>query len=244
LCFNSKYMEKRIQIGLVGDFSEKIHTLVALNNAIEHCKPKLHFKLEAIWIPTTSITPDFLVQHNFEGFYIVPGSPYKNDHGVYELIKWSRENNFPVLGTCGGFQYMLVEYAKNVLGFTEAGHEESEPHVQQLIISKLECSLKGKQEEIVITDKQSWLYDVLEKDKFTGHFYCSYGVNPVYQNFLNQYPLTFTAFSPSGEPRAFELKAHRFYQGTLFQPPLDSTPEKPNPLLISFFHKCALYHAV
>src|SRR5688572_6859292 len=94
LCFNSKYMEKRIQIGLVGDFSEKIHTLVALNNAIEHCKPKLHFKLEAIWVPTTSITPDFLVQHNFEGFYIVPGSPYKNDHGVYELIKWSRENNF------------------------------------------------------------------------------------------------------------------------------------------------------
>jgi CTP synthase (UTP-ammonia lyase) len=50
----------------------------------------------------------------------------------------------------------------------------------------------------------------------------------------------FTAFSASGEPRAFELRAHRFYNGTLFQPALDSTPENPNPLLVSFFNKCAL----
>jgi CTP synthase (UTP-ammonia lyase) len=233
-------MEKRIQIGLVGDFSEKIHTLVALNTAIEHCKPALHFQLETTWIPTDTITADFLAQHTFNGFYIAPGSPYKNDNGVYELIRWSRENNFPVLGTCGGFQYMLIEYAKNVLGFTQAGHQESEPHVEQLVISKLACSLKGQQEEVLITDKQSWLYETLRKDKITGHFYCSYGVNPVYQNVLNQYPMVFTAFGPSDEPRAFELKAHHFYNGTLFQPPLDSTLEKPNPLLISFFNKCSL----
>src|SRR5215204_1470823 len=98
-------MEKRIQIGLVGDFSEKIYTHVALNEAVEHCSSKLHFKLETTWLPTESITDNFLADHRFEGFWITPGSPYKNDEGVYKLIQWSRENNFPIRGTCGGFQY-------------------------------------------------------------------------------------------------------------------------------------------
>lgn len=235
-------MEKRIQVGLVGDFDEKMYTHVALNNAIEHCRPHLHFTLEAAWIPTETITDGFLIEHRYEGFWITPGSPYANDEGVYKLIRWGRENDLPMFGTCGGFQYMIVEYARHVLGFGNAGHQESDPQVKQLIISKMACSLKGQQEEVRISDKESWLYQVLHADRITGHFNCSYGVNPVYTNLLNQYPLEFTAFSADGSPRALELKGHRFYNGTLFQPPLDSTPESPNPLVLSFLRKCGLFH--
>lgn len=230
---------KRIQIGLVGDFNENKHTHVALNKCVDYCRKHLKFQLEAIWIPTETVTGRFLADHTFEGFWFTPGSPYKNDDGVYEAIRWARENDFPALGTCGGFQYMIVEYAKNVLGFAHAGHEESEPEVEQLIISKLSCSLKGQQEEVHITDLDSWLYKILKTTRITGHFNCSYGANPVYQKSLNQYPMVFTAFSPSGEVRALELKAHRFFKGTLFQPPLDCTPEKPNPLIMDFFHECS-----
>ncbi len=234
-------MEKRIQIAVVGDFEKNMYTHVALNDSIEHCRPHLHFKLETSWLPTQDVTESFLIQHRYEGFWIAPGSPYKNDHGVYRLIRWCRENNFPLFGMCGGFQYMVVEYAQNVLGFESAGHEESEPEVEKLVITKMACSLKGQTEKVLITDKNSWLYDVLSQDSITGHFNCSYGVNPVYQNVLNQYPFTFTAFSESGEPRALEVKAHRFYCGTLFQPSLDSSKEKPNPLILDFLNKCALY---
>ena len=232
-------MEKRIQIGLVGDFNTKIHNIVAVKNSIEHCRPKLHFKVEDVWIETPEINDNLLAMHNFRGFLIVPGSPYKNDDGVYKLIRWARENNFPLLGTCGGFQYMLVEYARNVLKFSQAGHEETEPANQHLVISKLACSLKGATEEVHITDRQSWLFHVLNKKTFTGHFNCNYGVNPKFTSLLNQYPLTFTAVSVDGEPRAFELKAHRFYAGTLFQPALDSTAANPNPLMIDFLLRCS-----
>jgi CTP synthase (UTP-ammonia lyase) len=235
-----KYMKKRIQVALVGDYDEKIYTHVKLNEAIRHSKPFLHFSLETSWVPTEQITENFLADHSFEGFWIAPGSPYKNDEGVYKLIQWARENNFPLFGTCGGFQYMIVEYARNVLRFSHATHAETNPEGEQLIVSKLSCSLKGQQEEVVITDPQSWLHEVLEKDKFLGYYNCSYGVNSVYLSVLNQYPLIFTAFSPAGEPRAFELKPHRFFKGTLFQPPLDSTSQEPNPLIVSFFNKCSL----
>jgi CTP synthase (UTP-ammonia lyase) len=230
-------MEKRIQIGLVGDFDKNMYTHVALNDSIGHCKPHLHFTLEEQWIPTETIDENFLASHPFEAFWLTPGSPYKNDEGVYRLIRWARENNFPLFGTCGGFQYMLVEYARNVLKMSQAGHEENEPANEHLIISKLSCSLKGKSEEVVVSDRQSWLYQVLDTERFTAQFNCNFGLNPVYQKILDQYPLTFTAFSPDGEARAFELKAHRFYAATLFQPPLDSTREKPNPLVLDFLRK-------
>jgi CTP synthase (UTP-ammonia lyase) len=224
-----------VKVGLIGDFDKNMYTHVALNDAIEHCNLHLDFKILANWISTESITKNFFINNLYQGFWITPGSPYKNDAAVYDAITWARENNFPILGTCGGFQYMVVEYARNVLAFADVGHEESEPTSKQLIVSKMSCSLKGQQEEVFIADKQSWLYKILKTDKFTGKFNCSYGVNPVYQDKINKSRFTFTAFSNSGEARALELKGHRFFNGTLFQPPLDSTHEKPNPLIMSFF---------
>jgi CTP synthase (UTP-ammonia lyase) len=234
-------MEKRIQIALVGDFDAKMYTHIALNDSIEHCRPHLPVKLDSTWIPTQQLNDNFLAAHPYAGFWIAPGSPYDNDSGVYQVIQWCRENNFPLYGMCGGFQYMVVEYARNVLHFANAGHEESDSKVGMPVVAKMSCSLKGQQEQVLITDKQSLLYEALQADKITGHFNCSYGVNPLYQNLINQYPFVFTAFSPDGEPRAMEVKAHRFYCGTLFQPSLDSTQEKPNPFILSFLTRCASY---
>jgi CTP synthase (UTP-ammonia lyase) len=230
---------KRICIGLVGDFSEKMLTHVALNNAIEHCRNHLDFRVEASWISTTSLIETIFEENRFQGFWIAPGSPYRDDSAVYQTIRWARENDFPILGSCGGFQYMVVEYARNVLGFLDARHEESDPEASHKVITKLSCSLKGGQENVFITDRHSWLYKVLKTEKFTGYFFCSYGVNPADQSRLNQPPFSFTAFSTKGEARAFELRTHRFFKGTLFQPSLDSTAENPNLLMLDFFRFCA-----
>lgn len=228
---------KPLRIAIIGDFTANKHTHIALNEAVTHCRQHLDFPIETTWVATDNIPVSASIPGYIDALWIAPGSPYKNDDAVYKLIRWARENNFPLLGTCGGFQYMVVEYAKNVLGIVDAGHEESEPDASQLVIAKLSCSLKGQQEEVVITDKDSWLYTVLKKDVITGFFNCNYGVNPVYTRKLQQGPFVFTAFSRSGEVRGLELKGHRFYKGTLFQPPLDSTPEKPNALIMDFFRR-------
>ncbi|MBL0742254.1 glutamine amidotransferase-related protein [Chryseolinea lacunae] len=229
---------KRIRVGLVGDFNEKIHTHLALNEAIDHCRPFLDFMLDAHWVNTATLDETIFEENKFHGLIIAPGSPYANDAGVYETIRHARENNFPLLGFCGGFQYMVIEYARNVLKIKDADHGETHPESSKLVVSKMSCSLKGQQEQVLIRDRDSWLYHVLKADTFTGHFYCSYGVNPAFQNKLNKPPFTFTAFSPDGEARAVELKGHRFFNGTLFQPSLASAPGHPNPLLVDFFWRC------
>lgn len=232
---------KCICIGLVGDFNEKMHTHVALNNAIEHCRKYLDFQPEACWLPTSILAGTIFDQNKFHGLWIVPGSPYINDNAVYRIIRMARENDFPLLGSCGGFQYMIVEYARNVLGLANAAHEESDPTAPYPIITKLACSLKGRKEDVVITDRLSWLYTVLNKERIEGYFYCSYGVNSAAQGKLDHYPFVFTAFSDNGEARAFELKGHRFFKGTLFQPSLDSYADNPNPLILDFLRCCYVF---
>jgi len=224
----------RVSVAIIGDFKEQKHTHVALNDAVKHAALHLPFELFTQWISTADIDTRIIAK-NFQALWIAPGSPYTNDQAVYNLIQWARENDFPILGTCGGFQYMVVEYAKNVIGIAHADHEESTPDAADLVIAKLSCSLKGQQEQVMVLDRSTWLYQVLGKEEFTGFFNCNYGVNPAYQKQIDQYPFVFTAFSTNGEVRALELKGHRFFKGTLFQPPLESTEVVPNLLLMDFF---------
>ena len=132
---------------------------------------------------------------------------------------------------------MVLEYAKNRLGIIDAGHAESD-HSLNPVISKLSCSLKGQEEQISIPDKESWFFDVFQSHTISARYYCSYGVNPTYYEILNKHPFVFSAFSSTDEVRAFELRGHRFFIGTLFQPSLDSTEEKPNPVVLRFFNSC------
>lgn len=229
---------KRIGIALVGDFDKKMHTHLALNGSINHCRAHLQFELQADWIPT-ELSHELLSNPNpYDGIWVAPGSPYKNEDNVYRVIQYARENNIPIIGSCGGFQYMMLEYARNMLGIIDACHEETGATANP-VISRLSCSLKGQEEQISIPDKDSWLFDVLKSHTIKARYYCSYGVNPIFYSILNRHPFIFAAFSPTGEVRAFELRGHRFFKGTLFQPSLDSSPDKPNPLILSYFNACA-----
>jgi len=80
----------------------------------------------------------------FSGFWIASGSPYKSTSGALSVIRMARDHGIPLLGTCGGFQNLILEYARNVLGFADAEHEETEPEASQLFISGLSCSLVGR----------------------------------------------------------------------------------------------------
>ena len=198
---------KRIAIALVGDFDEKMYTHISLNASIDHCRPHLPFELEAKWVSTQHCDEIMSAEKLYSGIWIAPGSPYKNESNVLKLIRWARENNTPLLGTCGGFQFMALEYARNKLKIPDAGHAESGDSLNP-VISLLSCWLKGQDEQISIPDKDSWFFNIFKSHTINGRYYCSYGVNPNYYKMLNQHPFIFAAFSPAGDVRAFELFGH------------------------------------
>lgn len=222
-----------MKIGIVGDFSPEYPSQIATNNALMHSSSKLGISIEYEWIPTATISQQInTIKTSYLGYWIGPGYPDSVD-GVLKIIQFARENNIPLLGTCGGFQYIIMEYAKNKLMLENAGHEERDPHASKMIISKLACSLVGQTGEVII-NKPSNIFDIYQEEKINEQFRCNYGLNPEYEKLIHEAGLRIVGTDSENNPRAIEIPEHKFFIGTLFVPQLSSTVDSPHCIIDTF----------
>jgi CTP synthase (UTP-ammonia lyase) len=226
------------RIAILGDFNPVYQTHHALNDSILQVNDLLGTFVQCDWISTDVFDTKVVFGKGlYSSLWIAPGSPYKDFENVLNVIRYARVNNIPTLGNCGGFQHMVIEFARNVCGITQADHEETNADSNDLVIHKLACSLAGLEENLTISDNQSIIFSILKKQTFAARYFCSYGLNEKYYEVLQQNGLSFTTRSDEGAIRSFELKSHPFFVGTLFQPALVSSDHEPNPILIEFFKR-------
>jgi len=224
-----------VKLAIIGDFNPASHTHIATNAAIGHAKAFLKLDLQADWIPTESILDNIAsTTKNYKGFLIAPGSPYRSMAGTLEIIKYARLNNIPTLGTCGGFQHMVIEFARNVLNIKDAQHAEYDPYASKLVINPLSCSMKGQKLKINITGKQSQTYKIFNSDTIEEQYYCNFGLNPEFQSDIHNNGFKIVGSDASDEARILELEGHKFFIATLFVPQDNSTPDNPNKLITGF----------
>jgi CTP synthase (UTP-ammonia lyase) len=224
-----------MKIGIIGEFNPNNVSHIATNEAIEHSCAILDVQVDTEWISTERVDLDFdNIVSSCKGFWIAPGSPYKRLSGALKIIEFARKHYRPLLGTCGGFQHVVIEYARNVLKINDAAHAEYDPHASKLVINKLACSLVGQKLDILLKDKQSIVYNIFQKNQITEHYYCNFGLNAEYQELLHENGLKTVGVDGSGESRIIELEDHPFFIGTLFVPQSQSTKEFPHPIVSSF----------
>jgi len=139
------------------------------------------------------------------------------------------------LGTCGVFQHMVIEFARNVLGISDAAHAETDPYASRLVVSPLTCSLVGQSLAIDIGgDKSSITYALLGAGPIIESYYCNFGLNREYQQAIHDRGFRITGADAQGEARILELDDHYFFIATLFVPQVRSTPASPHPLVTGF----------
>jgi CTP synthase (UTP-ammonia lyase) len=176
--------------------------------------------VEIRWLPTQGARVD-----GFDGVWVLPGTPYRDDDAVDAAIRVAREEGMPILGTCGGFQYMAVEFARNVAGIAGAGHEELDPDAEALVVGRLACSLVGE-ERTVSAVAGTRLASLCGVEPFTGFHYCNYGLLEAQADRLVASGLVLSAFAEDAGVEAFELPDHPFYLATLFQPQVGSSSRR------------------
>ena len=222
-----------MKLAIIGDFRKENATHVATNMAIRHSLQPLPFGMEVDWVSTATI-PGRLdeITREYQGFLIAPGSPYTSMEGALDVIRFARENGVPTLGTCGGFQHMVIEFARNVLGVTDAEHAETNPYASRLVVTPLTCSLVGQRLSVDVRPGSSAY--ALAGPVLTENYYCNFGLNPDYQAVIDQAGFRITGTSADGEVRILELEGHPFFMGTLFVPQASSTAERPHPLVTGF----------
>ncbi|PPK77457.1 glutamine amidotransferase class I [Methylobacter tundripaludum] len=224
-------------IALLGEYTPTFPPHVSTNAAINHAQQLLDVDITANWVSTEDI--DSRLFEHYSGIWVAPGSPYKSMELTLWAIRYARENKIPCFGTCGGFQHMVIEYARNVLGVKGAQHAEYDPSASSLFISQLACSLAGREMQLSFEpgSRVAAIYGGLSAKE---HYYCNFGVNPDCIDELKQGPLKVSGSDAEGEIRVIEHPDHPFFIGTLFVPQMRSIPERPHPLVTAFLRAVLL----
>lgn len=223
-----------VRIGLIGDRSEGVRAHAAIPQALALAAAGQGHRVEPVWLPTSGLrgaAPEAL--SGLHGAWCVPGSPYEDMEGALEGIRHARTAGLPFLGTCGGFQHALVEYARNVLDLAQADHAETSPGAEVLVIIPLECSLVGRRGTILLEEgsRARQIYGETSADE---EYRCRFGLNPACRPLLEEGGLRFTGFDEEGEVRVAELPGHPFFVATLFQPELHALAGRAHPLVEAF----------
>lgn len=230
-------MKAKVRIGLIGDRDPTIAAHVAIPLALRLAGDQAAVSVAFEWIATDAIT-DASSMIGFDGLWCVPGSPYRSMAGALLAIRFARENRKPFLGTCGGFQHAVVEYARNVLGWPDAEHAETAPEAACPVITLLACALV-EATDAVRCRPGSRIASCYGSAEATETYRCRYGLNPKFQAALLAGPLRASAEDSTGEIRALELDDHPFFLATLFQPERAALQNRVPPLVAAFVRSCA-----
>jgi CTP synthase (UTP-ammonia lyase) len=222
---------RELSIGIIGDFDEKFPPHAFTEMALLHSASLLELSIRTEWLPTN-------YKHDlkhFDGLWCAPGSPYRDIEGALAGIRFAREQGIPFLGTCGGFQHAVLEYARNVMNIADAAHAEYDPYSSRLFVQPLACRIKGLTMRIEL-DPQSHAAEIYRKLDAEEMYYCNFGLNPAYHDQLQLAGLLITGWDHQHEPRIVELPAHPFFLATLLVPQSGSLPEKPHPIVTAFLN--------
>jgi CTP synthase (UTP-ammonia lyase) len=221
------------RIGVIGEYDPGNETHVATDDALGHSALRLGIGVDVDWLSTADVGDPEVSLGPFDGLLIAPGSPYRSQDGALAAIQHARTRGVPLLGTCGGFQHLVIEVARNVAGIEGAQHAESHPDAPALLVTALTCSLAGQAMSVAVRPGTR-AGEAYPAATATERYYCHFSLNPVYLDDLVAAGLVVSGTDQDGEVRIVELEGHPFFVGTLFVPQARSTVVHPHPLVTGF----------
>ena len=248
-----KNPKNEVTIGLVGKYVELQDSYKSILEAFIHAGAKNEVKVNV-----RSIHSEYITESNLEtklkgldGILVAPGFGERGIEGKIKAVNYARTNEIPFLGICLGMQMAVIEYARNVLGLTEASSTEMNldtPHPvislmeeQKSIINKggtmrlgaWDCVLK---EESLVQKVYNGATEISERHRHRYEF------NNKYKADLEAAGLVASGTnSKTNLVEIVELKDHPWFIGVQYHPEYKSTVANPHPLFIGFV-KAALVH--
>jgi len=243
--------KKELDIGLIGKYTAVKDAYVSVKEAIVHAAAAIDHKVKITFVESAELEKFDDITHIIDGFdgIVVPGGFGKRGiEGKIKAIKHARESKKPYLGLCLGMQLMVIEYARNVCGLSEANSTEFDKKVLHKVVKILpekESMLDmggtlrlGGQDVIIKKDTRA--YEAYNSELARERFRHRYEINPEYIQQLEENGLVFSGRAPKGNiMQIAEIMEHPFFMGTQFHPELSSRLESPSPMFLEFMKACA-----
>jgi CTP synthase (UTP-ammonia lyase) len=219
------------RLALVGDRSPHVRSHTRIPRLLDALRERDGLETDPYWIPTEDAA-DTTALAAFDAVWLLPGSPYRSEEGALTAVRTAREHGIPLLGTCAGFQHVLLEYARNVCGMTHAAHAENTPTAASAdaVVVPLACSLVGHEGGIDLT-AGSLAEQLIGAERSVERYHCQFGPSAHHVDLLREHGMRFTGTDTEGEVRIAELPGHPFFLASLFQPELAGDGTVPHPLV-------------
>jgi CTP synthase len=237
-----KHPRGLIKVGLVGKYVQHQDAYKSIIESFHHAAISVGYKIEIKLFESDKITSEEDIK-GCDGYLVPGGFGERGWAGKIFTAKYCRENKIPFFGICLGMQVMAVEFAKNVLGLSDANSTEIDPSTQNPIISLL--SEQHSIQEIGGTMRrgsypcrlkpQSKAHQAYGKDLINERHRHRYEFNNKYQEAMEK-----AGFIPSGVwdggslCEIAELESHPWMLGAQFHPEFKSKPTEPHPLFSGF----------
>jgi CTP synthase len=261
-----QFLERRkqaseiINIGLVGkyDLQDAYKSII---ESLAHAGTYHDRKVKTVFINS-----EFITQENVEeklggmaGIVVCPGFGQRGIEGKIIAAEYARTHDLPAFGICLGMQMMVVEFARNVLGYPDANSSEMNPDTPHNVIDMMEeqknitqlggtmrlgaydCELKEgshtwKAYLRLSNPQPSTLNAKLVIKERHRH---RYEFNNRYKDEFEREGMDCTGINPdTGLVEIVEVPSHRWYVGTQFHPEYSSTVLHPHPLFMDFIKAC------
>lgn len=241
-----------VTIALVGKYVALHDAYISVVEALKHGGITNHTTVTVKWIDSEAVTSKNVedMLGGCDGILVPGGFGSRGIEGKIHAIRHARTHNIPFLGLCLGMQLTIVEYARNVLGYSDAHSIELDPDTTHPVIALMPD--QNGVEDIggtlrlgaypCILDKDSAAYRLYGTERILERHRHRYEVNNDYRAALSERGLRFSGTSPDGRiVEMCEITEHPFFLATQGHPELKSRPNRPHPLFRGFI-AAALEH--
>ena len=238
-------IEQVVKIGLVGKYVHLHDAYLSVAEALKSAGYANDVKVEIEWIDSELITEQTVgdMLKGLDGIIVPGGFGNRGINGMILAAKYARENNIPYFGICLGMQIAVIEYARNVLGITDANSGEFDEQCANKVID----FMPGQSDDI---DKggtlrlgaypckiapDSLLYACYGKDEIQERHRHRYEVNNDYRERFVESGARFAGTAPDDSlVEEMEIPGHKFYLGVQYHPEFKSRPDRAHPIFKKF----------
>ena len=234
-----------VNIALIGKYVELKDSYKSISEALIHAGVSNETRVNVKWIHSEKLTKSNIDEElkDLDGILVAPGFGSRGISGKIEAVRYARENKIPFFGICLGMQCAVIEFARHVLGHSDAHTTEIAEDSNYPVISMMEeqksISNMGGTMRLGAYKCQlkpgSKVASAYNTDRISERHRHRYEFNNDYLKEYENAGMIPTGKNPeTGLVEVVEIKDHPWFVGVQFHPEYKSTVANPHPLFVAF----------
>ena len=247
-----KKLSGEVNIALVGKYVQLQDAYLSINEALKHAGYRYGKKININWILADDVTEDNVENYlkDCDGILVPGGFGPRGIDGKIQAIKFARENNIPFLGICLGMQLATIEFARNVLGISDADSTELCENTTNPIIDYLPDQYTGINlggtlrlgAYDCLLKENTKAFEAYKQTVIKERHRHRYEFNNKYLDRIQNAGMIVSGINPeTGLVEIVELKNHPWFIACQFHPEFSSRPNRAHALFSEFIHHAIIY---